>query len=1415
MFKLRKWIAVVLAVILCAGILPAFDFAHAEALPAAAQATLEEPAQKDAASDAGSEDPAAGTGAEEIAAPENETAPATGTSSENADPSKDVAETATGTEIENEAEAATETVASAPAAARLPGARRRAPGVSPSIEAWITDDSGSQVQFGSAESHPVTANMKYILYGSANLSSQSYSATVVLKNMNTGAGLDKYATITLPEGMAWVNDGSGDTAVQSHLDTTKGTNGVSVVNAPYGPGNIYVGGGTRTYYFSDSTETVSIPIVVRPYSRVFTQNISDAIQISLYESGSAVSQTSLDTVAVDTSLCRVTHTNRGNGNVMLDATEPRGDATDVVYMARISPPYGEHPIVLSMTRTITLSDPRAELKATSDLPADTTFDASGAAGGTYVISCSTPHSFSHNRQGVVYPVCRAADGWADGDRVTATSTVTIDYYNPYDPSGKTTVTYGPATKTWVVHPEQEDVVVNMGRTATIAERHVDITFTNIYNASIPNLSTRLGKFAISNRKFADSTPKTVEMHFDSTDMGVNAFSVPSVLNQGFSGDVFFKTINDPAGKTVTVNKAHGDASRSLITFQDLGIAEDDYITEVRFDLDTVPARTEYLYLWYNGVIFDDAKQPQATIELWDRGDDARTTSTGVGVTTTVFERQVGANSINNPTLTVNAGNTLTVSTLVGHNTSSFENGTVLTPVYYVRIDMKDEDGNFLTADNLKLLHNGENTIDQCDVSTYLAPDGSARIYRIDTSPLDVRDRALGPSLLRKDGTYGNISSYVVFDLATTPATPTQTQTRQNMIFFEDLSAPDTATGKGYHTKGDTYNLGDGSHYVGHYFDGHESKIQIVGITSLGVSTASKHEDDATYTAWSHGQDPITLGFTDGADVAVRLVNASGVAINTAASDVPTTIFIPIPKEGEDWGALMNNGEAFGFTAALTGPVDMSGADTAAGQTFTVEYGTVTPTDSGPALNSQTFTATPADYAAVNCVKITANNLPANGSDPDIYSFVLNIGVKDADENDLTDIVRPIYYQNLRNTTGTYAGWYYGGYYALQTKIKADYIVRHFQEQPDGTFVEATADAQTLSALIGATDYSVSAKTYPYYTYDPARTTYSDSGTAAGAAKLAVPDDSSLEINLYYMLDTHSVRYAYDGTVPSGAPALPAAVTVRRGETVTVAPAPTLTGYAFSGWDQTGTLTVTQDVVIKGSWTPYAPAKSDPPVTKVIQGDTLTEEATFAFSMEAVSNDAGLATADMPMPQGAANGKLTVTHRQKSARESVEFGELTFTQVGVYEYVIYEEAGSAAGFTYDTARHTVKYLVTADDTNQTLVVTRQIDGDTSGSVVEIVIENTYQRPKADDPTPTPKPDDPKPTPTPKPDDPKPTPTPKPSETPKSAETPKGAESPRTGDNTNLALWIGLMGASFAGLLAMLLLPRKRYFGKHSK
>lgn len=68
-------------------------------------------------------------------------------------------------------------------------------------------------------------------------------------------------------------------------------------------------------------------------------------------------------------------------------------------------------------------------------------------------------------------------------------------------------------------------------------------------------------------------------------------------------------------------------------------------------------------------------------------------------------------------------------------------------------------------------------------------------------------------------------------------------------------------------------------------------------------------------------------------------------------------------------------------------------------------------------------------------------------------------------------------------------------------------------------------------------------------------------------------------------DAYKVSYKYTGTVPSEAPAVPAAAYYTAGTTVTVAAAPTLEGYEFSGWSDTGTFTMpAEDVEITGSWT---------------------------------------------------------------------------------------------------------------------------------------------------------------------------------------------------------------------------------------
>lgn len=73
---------------------------------------------------------------------------------------------------------------------------------------------------------------------------------------------------------------------------------------------------------------------------------------------------------------------------------------------------------------------------------------------------------------------------------------------------------------------------------------------------------------------------------------------------------------------------------------------------------------------------------------------------------------------------------------------------------------------------------------------------------------------------------------------------------------------------------------------------------------------------------------------------------------------------------------------------------------------------------------------------------------------------------------------------------------------------------------------------------------------------------------------------------------YNVTYEYAGTVPTGAPALPGEVSYKAGDPVTVAPAPTLNGYTFSGWS-TSDVTVGSDgsftmpskkVTLTGSWT---------------------------------------------------------------------------------------------------------------------------------------------------------------------------------------------------------------------------------------
>ena len=141
-----------------------------------------------------------------------------------------------------------------------------------------------------------------------------------------------------------------------------------------------------------------------------------------------------------------------------------------------------------------------------------------------------------------------------------------------------------------------------------------------------------------------------------------------------------------------------------------------------------------------------------------------------------------------------------------------------------------------------------------------------------------------------------------------------------------------------------------------------------------------------------------------------------------------------------------------------------------------------------------------------------------------------------------------------------------------------YKVEHWQQnlEDDGYTLAETEN------LTGETDTTATAnpKTYTGFAFD---------GTAEGTvASGNIAGDGSLVLKLYYTRNSYEVSYAYTGTVPADASALPEKAAVKYGASVTVAEAATAKGHTFSGWS-TGDFTMpAQDVEITGSFTanPY-------------------------------------------------------------------------------------------------------------------------------------------------------------------------------------------------------------------------------------
>ena len=166
---------------------------------------------------------------------------------------------------------------------------------------------------------------------------------------------------------------------------------------------------------------------------------------------------------------------------------------------------------------------------------------------------------------------------------------------------------------------------------------------------------------------------------------------------------------------------------------------------------------------------------------------------------------------------------------------------------------------------------------------------------------------------------------------------------------------------------------------------------------------------------------------------------------------------------------------------------------------------------------------------------------------------------------------------------------------------------------------------------------------------------------------------------------------------------------------------------------------------------------DPPVQKVVEGEP-EEEETYTFELKA--NDAS-----NPMPK-AAGGASSMT-MSITGEGTKEFGEIAYTEPGVYAYTVTEVEGSNPDCEYDGSVYTLIATVTEDSNYKLHVKTEYLKDGSAIKIANFLFTNVYEE-----------------------------------------EPPEDTPGTKTGDDNNLGGWIALMALAGAGAGGGIIYRRRR-------
>lgn len=821
------------------------------------------------------------------------------------------------------------------------------------------------------------------------------------------------------------------------------------------------------------------------------------------------------------------------------------------------------------------------------------------------------------------------------------------------------------------------------------------TFTMAYDANSPDANYALASFGIRNRGADPSAPKIVEYTFDDENIGVTNVSIAVVGKNTISVPVWYKVHGDDTWYSKTITKAVASASsdsklgKFFVSNIDLGLSADTYLSALKYEMDYVdnngtPAdtsddtrygvptqvetagytSTSTAYSSIAGVNLKlSASNPTAVsyLRIYDKYESADPKSVTATLTTKFSAKPINymlaANSNKFTSHNNIAGDSFDVTvTLRAEATGSSSQAYTVGFTHYPIIYIRDETGEGISNIRLKNAkgvdiiekypNNISVTLDHTETVDHNEDGIYALVYKIDTSGLadlpNIEDRYAAAV-----GFWDSNATKSTLDLTYTVATPStynDGMIPHKLIDAIFLSDPEMAarTSRAAADFIDPFDVdcdgitdNDPEILRTRIAVTHEYTIASRADIKIGAA-AKKANNSGSYASWDGSENYIQIEPDVVYNVRNSVLNGSGVKTSSDVEKM-TYIYIPIPKEGEQWGQAASGIDADGkATSAFTYSTYLSTAvENPNTEVFSISYGTVNTgifssgdnfTMLGEKLKKSSTAWSDSFSKDTNCIRIAVKGMPPADA---AEHFILPL-VADPDDalNKEVNIFSSIYYEDITNMNGThFSGWY--GSDTLAMQIAVGEVYGRIWNDLNGNGIQDDGEPGIKGidvTLKGESSYSAKTNTNGEYSFvniqlgeyvalftpdtknytlsakDAGSSDNTDSdaalnGSTAVISGIVVPTTDNLGKQTYTSENNDAglvpfieISYNMKGDIPDGV-STPDAAKISAGKDFTAAKVTTAAGYSFEGWFTDSALTekftdgtaLIADTVLYGEW----------------------------------------------------------------------------------------------------------------------------------------------------------------------------------------------------------------------------------------